>query len=207
VTRLPGLVLVGAVRGPVEEAVAVRKELERVDPAEVHLDISPEELWGLKEYFSAPYSEPLAPLLEAESALARALSDFGEVRMPSPSYVVAIQWAHAKGRGIRALDPDEDAYSAMFLKNVRYLDLVRRTRAEHALSRSPPQAGSAEEVLLAWDARVHRGKGSQRLATERNHLMAERLREIAARGEGPVSVAIVDVEHWASLVASLEPRK
>jgi hypothetical protein len=208
VVRLPGLVLVGAVRGPVSEVDPLLAELERADPSKVVMQVSPEELRGLQEHFTAPLAEPLSLLLDYEIALAESLSAFGEVRLPSPAYVMAMRWAKERGRELIALDPDEDEYTNLFLKHMGYLSLVRRARAERALKKSPPDAPDAEELVCMWNNRIHADRRSRNFLEERRRLAAEKLREICEeeKGRKPV-VAVVDFEHWSAISSALsEPQ-
>lgn len=191
--------LIGAVRGPVAEAEAILAELDRTNPSCVALDLAPEELFGLKEHFGTRAAEPLAPLLQSENALAMALSEYGEVRMPSPSFVVPVQWALEHHRELIPLEPDEAAYSKLFLKNMGYLDLVRRARGEHALSRDPPKVSDPDTLVKAWEERLHRGRGSQKMLQERRRLLVQRLRKLQRASPGSTLVAVVDSEHWEEL--------
>ena len=178
-------------------------EIERRDPRRIALDLAPEELYGLKEHFGTGDSEPLATLLQTEVALAVALTAYGEVRMPSPSFVGPVQWALARGRELLALEPDEEEYSSLFLENVRYLDLVRRARAERSLRRSPPPVDSPEALVLAWEDRLHRTKGTRRMQEERRTRLAVRLAALRASSGSQPLVAVLDAEHWEPALQSL----
>ena len=195
VARLPGIALIGAVRGPVKEGEEVLGELRKSNPFKVVLDVSPEELKGLTEHFTTPNFEPLALLLDTETTLAEELASFGEVRMPSPAFITAIRWAKENGRELVALDPDEESYTDMYLKHMGYLDLVHLARAEHKLKRSPPKAESPEQLVTYWDEKLHADKGSRKIALERRRLSAERLKELVAENGAAMIAAVVDVEH------------
>lgn len=205
VTRLDGITLIGAVRGPVSEVAPVLGELGRGAPVKVILDIAPEELQGLKEHFTSPASEPLVPLMGSEAALANALSKFGEVRMPSPVFVEAVRWARENGAELLAMDVGDDSYTDLFLKNVGYLDLIRRTRAERALVKGDiPDAETAEELAVLWSKRLHQGKGSLKLWEERTVLAVERIDEVAPAGTRPPVVGIIDIERWRDVSDGLK---
>lgn len=204
VSRFDGLVLIGAVRGPVAEAGPVTRELQECAPGEVILDVSPEELKGLQEHFASPSSEPLVPLAGSEAALAGALSRFGEVRMPSPAFVAAVRWARSAGADLLPLDVSDDSYTDMFLENVGYIDLVRRTRAERALVKGDgPEAADAEELAIRWAGRLHRGRGSARLWERRIEAAVSRLDELAPPGRLSPAAAIADVERWEGISRGL----
>lgn len=201
---LPGLILLGAVRGPATEEPAVLAELDLSRPKTIVLDLSPEELKGLQEYFVDPRAEPLVPLTQAETALARALSDFTEVRMPAPAFVGAVRWAEARGAEVLPIDQSDESFADLFVKHVGYVDLLRRSRAERALSKGKyGKPGSAEEMAIAWAGRLHSRGGSLRLWNERCRIAAARLREIT-QGDHPKPIAcVLDVERWQQIVQML----
>jgi hypothetical protein len=179
-------------------------ELEKTDPPKVILQVSPEELKGLEEHFNTSQAEPLSLLLDSEIALAEALSAFGEVRLPSPAYVMAMRWAKERGKELVALDPDEDDYTNLFLKHMGYLSLVRRARAERSLKKSPPEADSAEELVCMWNDKLHGDRRSRNFLEERIRLAAEKLTEMVDEEKGMKSVlAIVDFEHWNAISSAL----
>lgn len=204
VARLPGLVLVGAVRGPMSEVDPLLGELDSVDPSKVAIQVSPEELRGLEEHFATPLAEPLSLLLDSEIALAEALSAFGEVRLPSPSYVMAMRWAKEKGKDLVALDPNEEDYTNLFLKHMGYLALVRRARAERALKKSPPVTSSSEELVCVWNDKLHADRRSSSLLEERRRLAVEKLTEMCEEEKGKKPIfAIVDFEHWNAISSGI----
>ncbi len=199
------ITLVGALRGPVEEGDRVQQELERRKPRTIVLDLSPEELDGLQEYFGTGDSEPLVPLSGAEVGLARALSKYSDVRMPSPCFVAAVRWGQREGAELVALDENDESYADLFLKHVGYVDLVRRTRAERGLVRGKyGKVATAEEMALLWAERMHRSSGSKRLWNERCSIAARRLKAIAkGPGKAPI-VAVIDFERWKDIRSQLQ---
>jgi hypothetical protein len=179
-------------------------ELDSVDPSKVAIQVSPEELRGLEEHFATPLAEPLSLLLDSEIALAEALSAFGEVRLPSPSYVMAMRWAKEKGKDLVALDPNEEDYTNLFLKHMGYLALVRRARAERALKKSPPVTSSSEELVCVWNDKLHADRRSSSLLEERRRLAVEKLTEMCEEEKGKKPIfAIVDFEHWNAISSGI----
>ena len=196
--------MVGAVRGPMSEVDPLLGELDSVDPSKVAIQVSPEELRGLEEHFATPLAEPLSLLLDSEIALAEALSAFGEVRLPSPSYVMAMRWAKEKGKDLVALDPNEEDYTNLFLKHMGYLALVRRARAERALKKSPPVTSSSEELVCVWNDKLHADRRSSSLLEERRRLAVEKLTEMCEEEKGKKPIfAIVDFEHWNAISSGI----
>ncbi len=203
--RIGYLDLIGALRGPVDEGTLVEQELGAFHPHTVILDLSPEELKGLQEYFAPEDSEPLVPLSTAEMGLARALSEFSDVRMPSPAFVAAVRWSTREGGQVLPLDENDESYADLFVKHVGYVDLVRRTRAEHALVKGKyPRAANAEDTTTLWSERMHRSKGSRKLWHERCEIAARRLKDITSGPEAPPFAAVIDFERWAEVRTLLE---
>lgn len=197
----PNLVVLGAVRGLASEASLAVQELERFRPSVVGVGLSSEELTGLTDYFVGTESEPLVPLTSAETAEVRGLAQFGEVRVPHPTFLAALEWAHRGQVKVAPLDPSEEALADQFTEHVSYLELVRRTVRERGMIRRPPKAASADEFVIAWDERLTPGSGSARLVAARERGIAEQLARLGGAGER--AVGIVDRERLAGVVAGL----
>ncbi|MCI4319871.1 MAG: hypothetical protein L3J87_02310 [Thermoplasmata archaeon] len=183
------------------EASLAVAELERFRPSVVGVGLSAEELTGLTDYFVGTDSEPLVPLTSAETAEIRGLARFGEVRVPHPTFLAALEWARRAQVKVAPLDPSEEALADQFTEHVSYLELVRRTVRERGMIRHPPEAASADEFVLAWDHRLTPGSGSARLHEARERGIADQLAKLG--GVGARTVGIVDRERLAGIVAGL----
>ena len=202
----PPTLLVGAVRGLESEGPALRTLLEDFDPQEIALSLSEEELSSLRRYFPPGGPEPLVPLSPSELGYARGLCRFGEVRIPSPAFLLALNWAEQRHRPVRALDPGDDRYADLYVKHIGYLDLLRRNRSERSLARSPPLGPDAESYAEEWDSRLGRSAGSHRLERARAEFSTERLHAVRqALGPGGRLAVVVDVERFPSLERTLGP--
>ncbi|MCI4350115.1 MAG: hypothetical protein L3K15_01175 [Thermoplasmata archaeon] len=196
-----GLLLVGAVRGMATDAVAAVAELDRFRPSVVGVGLSSDELTGLTDYFVGTDSEPVVPLTSTEAAEIRGLAQFGEVRVPHPTFVAAIEWARRANVPVEPLDPSDDTLADQFTEHVSYLELVRRTVRERGMLRHPPEAKNADEFVVAWDRRLTPGAGSARLAAARERVIAESLRRLTEGGRR--TVGIVDRERLPGVVTGL----
>jgi hypothetical protein len=183
------------------EAKLAVAELDRFRPSVVGVGLSSEELTGLTDYFVGTESEPLVPLTSAETAEIRGLAQFGEVRVPHPTFLAALEWARRAQVKVAPLDPSEEALADQFTEHVSYLELVRRTVRERGMIRRPPKAATADQFVLAWDERLTPGSGSAALIAERERGIAEKLARLA--GIGDRAVGIVDRERLAGVVAGL----
>lgn len=207
------VLLLGAVRGLAREAAVAVQQLDDYAPGVVALGLSPEEVRALQQHFLDPRVEPWVPLSSTELAQARGLARFGRVRIPSPATLVAIRWAAEREVPLEGVEPSDDRYSELFLQHIGTFDLLLRTRAERSVSRSPPEADTAEEFALAWEARMQAGKGSRALLQARAEHLAERLRELhsspGGNGGRPASLKrkvalLLDVERFAPTLEGLE---
>lgn len=202
VRGLPSLLLVGAVRGLLSEAVELPPAFDAFAPEAVGLAVSHEELRSLVEYFGDVDAEPVVPLSSTEVNEIRGLVRFGEVAVPNPSVVAAMRWGRVRGVPVVPLDPSDESSAALFAENIGYFELVRRTVAENRLGRSPPEPATPDAFALAWDGKVGRGRGSRRLAAARDaHVAAETRRLLDGRARVAV---LVDRERYDGVRAALE---
>ena len=174
----PRILLIGAVRGLQRETYPMIDQLDRFHPERLGLGLSPEEMRGLQEYFSDAEGETTVHLTETETSEVRALSRFGEVRVPNPVNVRALEWARLRGVAPAALDPSDEGAAQMFTAHIGYVELVRRTLREKSLARSPPTATTADEFALEWDKSLAVGQGSRDLAENRDRYFVAGAREL-----------------------------
>ncbi|MHB1866033.1 MAG: hypothetical protein ACYCPN_01355 [Thermoplasmata archaeon] len=193
---IPGTpwILIGSVRGLVEDARQVVRRLHDRSVAWVGLGLAPEELDGLDRYFVRSGAEPVVPLTLIERSEVKGLTRFGEVRIPNPTFVESLAWCRSSGVPVAPLDPSEDRTAEIFTESIGYVELVRRTVRERSLSRRPPAPSSADEYALEWEARVTAGQGSRRYHEARDrHLIAELRRAAPADRSAAV---VVDRERF-----------
>ena len=195
------ILLLAPVRGLSADARAVAEALERFRPETVGAGVAAEELEGLVQYFVDAPAEPVVPLAPTELSEVRGLCRFGEVRVPNPAFVQALDWGRSRLVSVEPLDPDEEEAATLFTEHIGYVELVRRTVREHRLGRTPPTPSSADAFALDWDRSVAGGRGSRRFASARDdHLvrgalrLAERHRRIAL---------VVDRERYDSVRTKL----
>lgn len=195
--NVPGLLLVAPVRGLSSEVPRVLTELESFAPAQVGLGLSSGELQSLRDYFVLSEAEPVVPLTNTESSEVRGLVRFGEARVPNPSFVEVLRWAHARGVPVVPLDPDDEQTAALFAEHIGYVELVRRTVRERRVSRSPPTPSSPDEFALRWDHEVASGRGSQKFAAARDWYLVRQVPALTA--DRPPLVVVVDRERFDSV--------
>ncbi len=195
------ILLLGPVRGLLSEAGEVAAELERFAPEAIGAGLPDEELQGLVTYFVDAAAEPVVPITSTELSEVRGLTRFGEVRVPNPSFLEALEFGRARGIPVVALDPSEEETASLFTEHIGYLELVRRTVRERRLGRSPPAPSSADAFALEWDRTVAGGRGSRRFAEARDVRLAEATRSLASQHRR--TAVLVDRERFESVAKFL----
>ncbi len=195
------ILLLGPVRGLVANAVAIPGALDAFEPEAIGAGVAPEELQGLVQYFVEAPAEPVVPLAPTEWNEVRGLVRFGEVSVPNPAFLEALEWGRRAGVPVAALDPDEERAAELFTEHIGYVELVRRTVHEHHLGKSPPTPASADAYALEWDRSIGGGRGSRRLAAARDAHFAREVRGLTG-GRRRVAV-LVDRERFDAVKAHL----
>jgi len=190
----PNLLLLGAVRGLAADAVPTVAALEEFRPEVLGIGMTREELAGLGDYFVDVDTEPLVPLLASELGEVRGLARYGEVSVPHPTIVAALEWSKKTGVTVEPLDPSEETLASQFAEHVGYVELVRRTLRERSLTREPPTPGTPDEFAIDWDRRLTPGAGSARLIRARESEIATNLLRLSAGGRRVVG--LVDRERF-----------
>ena len=193
----PPVLLIGAVRGLYSESDAALAELDRAAPDRLGLALSPEEYEGIGTYFSDAEAETTIHLIETEKSEIQALTRWGEVRVPNPTAVRAIEWARRRSVPIHPLDPPDEGAAEMFTASIGYVELVRRTLRERKLSRAPPSAESPDDFALQWDRQLSVGSGSRDLAQNRDRYLVAGARELLSKSR--TLAVIVDRERFESV--------
>ena len=195
------VLLLAPVRGLLADAAGIGPALEAFGPEAVGAGVAAEELRGLVEYFVGAPAEPVVPLTPTELSEVRGLCRFGEVRVPNPAFLEALEWGRARGVPVTALDPTEDEAAELFTEHIGYVELVRRTVHEHRLGRSPPTPSSADAFAVSWDTSIAGGRGSRRLAAARDERLVQATQRLA---EGRRRLAVVvDRERYDAVLSRL----
>ncbi len=194
VRSVSDVLLLAPVRGLAAEVAPVLEALESYRPEAVGLGLSEDEMKALNEYFVKSEAEPIVPLTSTETSEVRGLSRFGEVRVPNPTFVELLRWAARRGVPVEPLDPSDDHTASLFTEHIGYVELVRRTVKERAVSRNPPAPSTPDEYALAWDREVAGGRGSREFARARDRHLVRGAQRIGA-GRSRVAI-VVDRERF-----------
>jgi hypothetical protein len=166
--------LLPIVKGLVTDSEKVRKAYEEVGPDAMGISISKEELTGLHN--KAEYEN--YEMSAMEEAYRDLLSTFGEVRLPAPGYVEAMDLAEAKDVPLIPIDMNEEDYSESYCRNVKGMDWMKENVFGGTLPRRKFLLTSPEEFAHDWDRKVNRSKGFRKLLQEREERMVQSLRQM-----------------------------
>ncbi|MEK6985835.1 MAG: hypothetical protein AABX89_05600 [Candidatus Thermoplasmatota archaeon] len=138
----------------------------------------------------------------ATAHLLHLLTRFGPTG-PVPSDLVAAQRAAtASSIPMVAIDLDDAAHTERVTKELGMLGLLGRSRADRAvLKQTFPDAATAHDLAIRFDAVRCRAKGLRRVEEAREAEMAARLTELAARNAS--ILAVVPVVRLAGIVRRL----
>ncbi len=106
--------LLPVVKGPVSEGGAVEKAFEEIAPDVIAVSISREDLMGLRNREDYDKYEPS----DLEIIYQAFLEKFGEVRLPPPAYVKALELSESKGIPIVPLDMNNEVYTEAYCEHV-----------------------------------------------------------------------------------------
>jgi hypothetical protein len=195
------LLAVGTVRGIEAEVGPLVARLEEFAPTALAVGISFDELTGLNDHFVGRPSEPLVPLTPNEAAEVKGLSKFGDVSVPNPSILGALEWAAARSVPVEAVDPSDETYATLFTRNISYLELVRRTIRERRLAKDGVRAATADEFATRWHTTLTPGAGSRRFDAAREEAVCEATESLLGRFSRVA--LLVDRERFDAVVARM----
>ena len=171
------IVVLPAVKGLVSEGDAVDTAIREHMPDAVGISVSREELDALRD--KSIYGD--YEMSSLEEAYSENLSSFGDVELPSPSYVSALEACEELGIPIIPLDMNDAEYTEAYCQNIKAADMVRDTFFSRGIGRRRFDLSSPLAFTLDWDRRVNRTKGFRRLQREREKHMAVALHHMGRR--------------------------
>ena len=187
--RKENIVLLGAIKGLMSEGKEIERIFHEEKPDIAGISISPAEIVGLREYIAA--GEPVVELFEHEIAYLELLMEFGEVRAPSPSYMVPLKTAEKMGVPVVPLDMDDDEFADSYIRNVSGMDFVSHMMIEKKVGKKKFRVRDVEDFVMQWDAAINRNKGLMKVEREREEYMGKKLASLSKKGR---ILAVVDFE-------------
>lgn len=192
--------LEGTVPGLKAEGPRIAERFDALQPAAVALGIGPEDLAGLRAFVGGATYEPVGS--DADDVYEHYLRQYGDVELPPPDYVTAVQLAAKASLPIVPLDLPEVAYVQRFTDEVSGWALLRYNHRVHQLARHPPPVDDALGFHLWWDEQVRKVRGFDAVERAREQAVAARLRtEAWPRGD---VLVVLEAARLAGVVASWE---
>lgn len=163
--------------GLTSEIAKVSKVYNKIKPDVVAIQISKEELDGLRNVVNGEEYDYF--LSNYEEIYARKLASFGEVKVPPPCYERALKLCVDNDTPIAPIDMDDVYYADVFCESISGWDLIRHSLRVKRLRKKRFKAKTAEEFVLEWDRVINRLKGFRNLESKREEHMACELLRLA----------------------------
>lgn len=186
------------VKGLVSEAEVVSEAFDKVDPPVVAISISREDLRGLRERADYDKYEPS----DLEIIYQAFLERFGEVRIPPPAYVRAMEVAEEAGVSVVPVDMNDELYTATYCDMVRTRDMVRESMFARKATGMRFDLSSPQAFARSFDLHVNRSPGYRRLEEARERHIATALRNLGRIHR--TILAVIECERSDGVAALLE---
>jgi hypothetical protein len=190
--------LLPVVKGLVSEEGAVSRSFDEVRPDVIAISVSREDLEGLHRREDYEKYEPS----DLEIIYQAFLESFGEVRIPPPAYVRALEISEERGTPIIPIDMNEELYTETYCQNVRTRDMIRESFFARRATGKTYDLSSPEAFARSWDARVNRARGFRELERAREAHMANALRRLS--GKYSKILAVIECERLEGVARTLE---
>ncbi len=162
----------GTIRGLVSEKVDMESIFQEKSIDFLMLGISKEELEGLEKYIQKPFDVDLS---DYEVIYGLKLKEYGDVKMPVPSFTSALRIALENNIPVEAIDMDEKEYSDLFVEEITTFQLLRHSLRKSKLFDKNFHAKDAEEFSIMWDMELNKIKGFKNIEEKREKYMAKKI--------------------------------
>jgi hypothetical protein len=186
------------VKGLVSEAAAVSAAYEEVRPEVIALSVSREDLQGLRRPEDYELYEPS----DLEIIYQAILERFGEVRLPPPAYVRAVEIADRHGTAIIPVDMNDEVYTAAYCELVRTRDMLREAMFARRATGKRYDLSDPYAFARSWDAQVNSSRGYRKLEGAREEHIAGALRGLSNLYR--TILAVMEIERCDGVMARLE---
>jgi len=180
--------ILGVVKGLKAEVAKVQRAFETLRPDKMAVSLSKEELEGLRNIPEDFEPEPT----RYEEIYSKRLSKFGEVVIPPPCYVAAVELADHFHVPLVPIDMDEDSYSELYCRVVPASVLMRHSTRLWLLKNHRFTAKTPQEFVLQWDRRINNMMAFKTIEQKRTETMAEGI--ISASNGAARLLAVIEYE-------------
>ena len=199
---MPGRICVtGAVRGLASEGQRAVSLIGKLSPDIIAMSVSREGLETMMLPSGTEKTEA-EPANVEEKVYIRGLSRFGEVIRPPPCFSMAVHEASRRNIPLKALDMDDEHYTAAYCKYISTFDMMRQGRSTKLFARHSFNSKTPQEFVLEWDRLVNRLSGYRNLERARERWFAKGTSRQAEKFS--TILVIVDYERLAGLERNLK---
>lgn len=182
------IAILPVVKGLVSDGDAVERAIRELRPEAVGISISREELTALRD--KSIYDDYEMSALE--KVYAENLAGFGEVELPAPCFVSAVDACDRLGVPLIPLDMNDAEYTEAYCDHIKAADMVRESLFTRGVKRRRFDLSSPQAFVRDWDRKVNRTKGFRELERQREEHMAAALRNMGRRYR--LILAVVEAE-------------
>jgi hypothetical protein len=190
--------IVGVVKGLVSEEKKVESAMSELTPDAIGISVSKEQLAALrsKEVWDEYELSPL------ETAYKTLMQEFGEVRLPSPAFIKALELAEYSKIPVIPIDMNDYDYTEAYCQKVGTADLVREGAFSKSVKRRKFDGSSPESLAIDWDRQVNKAKGFRELEAQRETHMSLILKKMTSKYRN--ILALVDQERFEGIIQRLK---
>ena len=191
--------ILSTVKGLVSEAAVVEEEIESFEPDLVALSIGPEEIEGTRKWDGEPYD--MSGWDEVYGLSLRKIVGDDGVKLPPPSFSMAIKISDLKNIDVIGIDMDEISFTEAYTKNISTWQLFKRGRLEKSMTKSGIEGQTPEEIALNMESSIRGLSGFANLERERVKTMAENIR-LQSERQNKI-LAIIEISNVSDFVEEL----
>jgi len=191
------ITILPVVKGLVADGDAVARAVRELRPEAVGISVSREDLAALRD--KSVYGDYEMGTLE--TAYAENLASFGEVELPTPAFVAAIDACQELNIPVVPLDMNDADFTEAYVAHIKAGDLVRESLFARGVKRRRFDLSSPQAFARDWDRKVNRSKGFRELERRREEHMANALRNLTRRYRS--ILAIIETERADGVGAEL----
>tara|TARA_B100000482_G_scaffold50146_1_gene33594 strand:- start:267 stop:887 length:621 start_codon:yes stop_codon:yes gene_type:complete len=191
--------ILSTVKGLVSEVAVVEEEIESFEPDLVALSIGPEEIEGTRKWDGEPYD--MSGWDEVYGLSLRKIVGDDGVKLPPPSFSMAIKISDLKNIDVIGIDMDEISFTEAYTKNISTWQLFKRGRLEKSMTKSGIEGQTPEEIALNMESSIRGLSGFANLERERVKTMAENIRLQSERQKK--ILAIIEISNVSDFVEEL----
>jgi hypothetical protein len=190
--------ILGVVKGLVSEEKKVESAISELAPDAIGISVSKEQLAALrsKEVWDEYELSPL------ETAYKTLMQEFGEVRLPSPAFIKALDLAEYSKVPVIPIDMNDYDYTEAYCQKVGAVDLVREGAFSKSVKRRKFDGSSPESLVIDWDRQVNKAKGFRELEAQRETHMSLILKKMTSKYRN--ILALVDQERSEGVIQRLK---